>query len=366
MLTNKQRIWAILIPVIAGIMTASGIGLSNKAVVSAEPVSVKPASSVSMNWDSNSVTEIIEAYIKACGGSALSEIKAEKSIGTLRRGLSGKVPLEVVADAPGKWCYNQTFAWGDQACYGCDGKDAWIQDTKSIGEMSPRQRLDLQLCFDPHAPLKLCEFFAEMKVTGTEKVGEKEAVTVSAKSENGLATELAFAKETGLLIRAGDIRFGDYRDVGTVKRPYRIILGNNMEGTQRELVIEFTEIRHDGSPDDSLFTRPACVLSFKEAPLFTPRKQVDVSIGALEGCVGVYRHPKDPKVTFTVTRQTNHLMIKRTGWGQSIEIKPESELDYFIQFLGWEFHFIKNDTGKVMCLDIAAGQKLRAERIEQE
>lgn len=132
----------------------------------------------SKNSSSLSAAEIIENYIKASGGSALAEIKTETRKGMMLRGLTGKVPLETIAKAPGKWRYHQTFAWGDRVCCGFDGAIAWVQDTKSISRMSPRQRLDLQLQLDVQAQLNVRKFFPEMVIKGSEKVGEREATIV--------------------------------------------------------------------------------------------------------------------------------------------------------------------------------------------
>lgn len=329
---------------------SAGIGLSERAL--------PPGSTLT-------VTKVIENYIQASGGSALEDIRAEQKEGTLLRGTSGKVPLKIIAKAPGKWRYTQTFAWGDQVRFGTDGKTAWVQDTKSVKEMSPRQQVDMQLLFDVQAPLKMHEFYPEMNITGSETVNNREATTVRAQSPEGFITELAFDRETGLLLRAGDIGFEDYRDVGQVKRPFRILLGKNQDGRHRQMIMQFTEIRHDIEADDSLFLRPNCVLPLTEAPLYKSRKQVEVSIEALEACVGVYQHPQNPKLTYRVTRQQNHLMVKGPGWGQSFEIKPESETNYFIHFLGWEFHFIKDKSGSISHLEVMAGQTFKLKKLEE-
>jgi len=84
----------------------------------------------------------------------------------------------------------------------------------------------------------------------------------------------------------------------------------------------------------------------------------------MEDCVGIYQHPQNPKLSYRVSRQQNHLMVKGPGWGQSLEIKPESETDYFIRFLGWEFHFLKDEEGRVIHLEIVAGQTFRLKKIE--
>jgi len=289
-----------------------------------------------------SVAEIIEKYIQASGGPALAEIKTEIREGTMLRGVTGKVPLETIAKAPGQWRYSLTFAWGDQVCYGCDGASAWVQDTQAVSGMSSRQRLDLELLLDFQAPLNIRKFFPEVAIKGPEKVGDREATAIVATSKDGLRTELAFDNETGLLVRAGEMVFEDYRDVGPVKRPFRILLGKD-EGEKHLLMkLAFSETRHDLEVDDARFQPPACVLPFREAPLYKKRTRADVSLEALDACLGKYQHPERPEVVYTVTRQQNHLMLGRTDWrGQRIEIMPESDSRYFIEFLNQEFHFVK-------------------------
>ena len=313
--------------------------------------------------ENNETEKIIENYLSSCGGSALAEIKTEIRKGTMLRGASGKIPVEIIAKSPGKWRFDLTFAWGDRVCYGFDGTTAWVQDSKSVSPMNPRQRLDLQLILDIQAPLNIQKYYPVMALKGSEKVSGREAVTVMAATQDGINTELAFDNETGLLVRAGQIFFEDYRDVGSVKRPFRILLGREEGGKHLQMKIQFTKIQHNHEVDDFQFQQPACGLPSIEAPLYKQRNQVEVSIEALDACVGEYQIPELPDVTYTVTRQQNHLMLERTGWGQKFEIKPESEDDYFIQFLNWEFHFIKDASGKVTHLEIKANQRLKAKKI---
>jgi hypothetical protein len=309
------------------------------------------------------VAKIIAAYAQASGGQALAEIKSEVRKGTLMRGATGQVPLVIMAKAPGSWMYNQAFAWGDQICYGFDGTEAWVQDTRSIGPMSPRQLLDMRLLFDVQAPLKLGEFFTEMTGKGSEKVGTRDASTIRARTRDGLETELAFDRETGLLLRAGSIYFEDYRSVGKVRRPFRILLGSDEGEKHLQMKMQFSEINHNPDMDDALFRRPLCALPFKASTIYKSRKRVDVGSQAMDACVGVYREVGDPNVTFTVTRQQNHLMIASSGRLQRLEIKPESEVDYFIGFLEWEFHFIKDAAGRVTNLVIKANREIKTEKI---
>jgi hypothetical protein len=127
--------------------------------------------------------------------------------------------------------------------------------------MNPGEFLYLRLLLDIHAPLKIREFYPDMALAGTEMIDDKEAVVLSVKTPEGLCTTLSFDKKTGLLLRAGDIYFEDYRDAGQVKRPYRIIMNNGTDESHPRLLMQVREILHDQDTDDSFFqNRYACWL----------------------------------------------------------------------------------------------------------
>jgi len=229
--------------------------------------------------------------------------------------------------------------------------------------MDPRQRLDLQMILDPQAPLRLRELYPKMEPSGSEEVGEKPADTWIVVSPEGFRTELAFDRESGLLVRAGDLFLEDYREVEGARQPFRIRLGSHEEADFFPMALEIETVRCNIEVDASLFEKPVCFLSMGE-PLYKEPERKEVGIPALEACVGVFRHPTDPSVTFTVTRQEDHLMLGRTGRGLKIEIKPSSETDYFIGFLQQEFHFVKDASGQVIRLEMGADREFKAERID--
>ena len=343
-----------------GVLLAVTVGL-----VAGGPRSVVSGGDGSIaNRETISVAGVIERYITACGGQALAEVKVEKRTGTLVRGQSGRVPFIAISKAPGKWFYSQVFAYGDQVSYGCDGTAAWIQDTKGVDSLTGATRLELEMLLDVQAPLRLREFFPEMQLKGTEKRDGREMVLIQAKSRDGRSAELAFDNESGLLAKAGDLAFEDYRPIGKVKRPHRVYIGDDPGGFSLRLKMEFAEIVQDPPAEDSAFGRPSCALPMKVSPLLKPRRYIKVGNEAIEACVGVYQHPTNPGISYTVTRQQNHLMMERTGWGQAVEIMPESELDYSIRFLNYEFHFVRDSSGRVTALELGPERSIRAKRIK--
>jgi len=311
-----------------------------------------------------SVREIIEKFIQASGGSGLQQVMTEKRSGTLVRGISGAVPFETSATASGKWLYHQVFAYGDQVTYGCDGAQSWVQDAQAVRPLPTEEGLELALLLDPQMPSKLVEIFPEMEFKGEEKIGQKEAVLISATSAEGVHLELAFDRASGLLVRAGDLFFEDYRDVKNVMRPHTVWLGADLGQDSLRLRMQVTAIQQNADVDETVFARPACTLAVAPPVLYKLRKEIPVSSEARQACVGVYQAEDDANVYYTVTLQGEHLMIERTGMGTSLEILAESETDYFMRFLNLEFHFIKDSTGRITGLERGQDHGNKAKKIK--
>jgi len=308
--------------------------------------------------------DIVKRFVQASGGSELAKIKTEKRTGTLVRGVSGQVPFETTAEASGKWHYRQVFAYGDRASYGFDGGQAWIQDAEGVSVLPPEERLELSLFLDIQAPLHLERLFPTMTVKGSEKIGEREAIVLAAVTKEGAGFELAFDGATGLLLRAGDLFFEDYRDVGKGKRPFVIFLGKDDVRNPLRLKMQVSEVKQDIEIDESVFAKPAGALRPVPSLLYKLRKEVPAGRESLEALVGVYQSNADPKVLYTVTTQGPHLMIERTGWGTKYEILPESEMDYFMRFVNREFHFVKDAVGRVAGLEMGTDRAQTAKKIK--
>ena len=312
--------------------------------------------------DSLQISQILEKYLVACGGAeALDDIKTEFRKGTLVRGITGRVPFEIRSTAEGKWYYEQVFAWGDRIVYRSDGTFGWIQDTRQVSDIKPDEFLYLRLLLDVHAPLRLREFFPDMILAGSEMTGDKDAVILAAKSPEGLETELYFDIETGLLLRAGDIYFEDYRDAGKVKRPYRIIMGNGADENHLRLSMQITEIKHDQNMDNSYFSEPQCMLAPKDSPIYREWKETEPDTTAMDECVGEYQFAQGYNVN--ITRERDHLFFKITGGGIKYEIRPASDRDYFMKFNNLSFHFIEDDSGQVNHLELGPDRTRKAVRI---
>jgi len=311
--------------------------------------------------DSLQVTRIIEKYVQASGGDALAEITTEFRKGTLVRGSTGQVPFEIRSKAGGKWYYEQVFAWGDRVVYVSNGFNGWEQDTRQITDLKPEDFLYLRMLLDIHAPLRIREFYPEMVIAGSEMVGDRHAVILAAKSREGLNTELSFDKETGLLLRAGEMYFEDYRDVGKVKRPYRILLGDGSDENNPRLVMRFMKISHDQDIDDSYFSEPICLLAPKDSPIYIEWKETLPDTSAMKECTGEYQYA--PGYNLIITREQDHLFFKINDEGIKYEIRPASAIDYFIKYINLSFHFVRDSTGLVSHLELGPDRTRQAVRV---
>jgi len=100
------------------------------------------------------INDVLNRYITAVGGKALDDLKIVSRRGTLIRGNLGRVPFEMISKTGGKWYYKQIFAYGDVVCYGSDGKNNWVQDTREIRTMTDDEKNDLELILDIQLPLR--------------------------------------------------------------------------------------------------------------------------------------------------------------------------------------------------------------------
>jgi hypothetical protein len=309
-----------------------------------------------------SANEVIDKYINASGGSALNNVKTVKRKGTLVRGLKGKVPFELLYKSNNKWYYNQVFAYGDQVAYGSNGIDYWVQDTKSISVIEEEEKLDLQLIMDVKTPLNIRKLFPKIAIKESSELSSEKEIILNATTKTGVERELVFDLETGLLKKAGDISFEDYRLRGKLMLPHRIYIGKASKENPFYIMMEVSDVVLNDKIEDAIFNRPTHILAQKKSVLYTLRKQVVVNLIQMEKCVGVYQSITDTATTFTISLQKDHLMFAQNG-RRKIEIKPESELDYYIRFLNWECHFVKDNSGKIAFLEFGVDRKIRAKKI---
>jgi hypothetical protein len=107
--------------------------------------------------------------------------------------------------------------------------------------------------------------FSELRLEGTEKVGDHEAYIVVGQRDRKPPIQLYFDEQSGLLVRLvryadtalgwlpTQIDYADYRDTNGVKIPYRWTLAR----PSGRFTIQLTDVKQNVPVDDAKFAKPA-------------------------------------------------------------------------------------------------------------
>jgi photosynthetic reaction center cytochrome c subunit len=150
-----------------------------------------------------SVAEVLDHYVQALGGqAALDGVKSRiikttrliggnpESITTMYQKLPGKVLLARESPSYSLWV-------------GFDGTRAWAQDSlKSYwGLLNTPQRNAILRDSEIYQGSRIRSQYLNVKVRGTEKIGDEETFVVSGTSPEGTSEDFYFDVQTGLLLR---------------------------------------------------------------------------------------------------------------------------------------------------------------------
>ncbi len=225
-----------------------------------------------------SASQILSNYVVALGGEQnLKKIKtrlitAQQDVPTGPGGVNpAPAQVEIYQKAPNLLL---RVAKTNQATLlsGFDGTTAWGQDPR--GRVVPAVELEAireRRGADLYEPLNIAKEYSDLKVEGTEKVGDLEAYVLVGRPSEGIPERFYFDTKSGLLVRrltvvptaAGDspfqVDYEDYRNAGSgVKYPFRI----HMEpaGSRTELIthstIQVQQIQENIAIDDAKFVKP--------------------------------------------------------------------------------------------------------------
>jgi len=156
-----------------------------------------------------------------------------------------------------------------------DGHSGWMgMPGGRIREMQGGDLDGAAIDADLHLATHLKALFTEVKVHGSEKVGDHEAYFVIGERAEKPPIHLYFDQQSGLLVRM--VRFGetalgrmpvqidyaDYRDVGGVKVPYRWTLAR----PGGRFTIQISDVKENVPVDDAKFVKPAAPPEPAKAP----------------------------------------------------------------------------------------------------
>ncbi len=214
------------------------------------------------------VDPILDRYEKAIGGrEAWEKFTSQVMMGTIEvpsANLSGVVMVH--EKAPNKFM-TAVVINGAAFQQAFDGIQGWTDDPKNgLRDQTGPELAESKRGADFLHAFKMRRVYASMSVSGTEKIGDRDAYVVEAAvPEGGDPTKMYFDTRTGLLLRvisqnhdADGVtqlseEFDDYRDVDGVKVPFvwRQTVG------ETTYTLTFSEVHHNVELNDSEFAKPA-------------------------------------------------------------------------------------------------------------
>jgi hypothetical protein len=209
--------------------------------------------------------QLLEKYLHALGGSsAIDKVTTRVMKGTIDFG--GKsLPIDIYCKAPDERISFTHMPEGDSVT-AFNGHEGWLgMPGRPIREMRGSDLDGASIDASLHLATQLKEMFTEMRVRGTEKIGDQETYQVIGQREGKPPIRLYFDQQSGLLmrlIRYGDtalgllpaqIDYADYRDVNGVKVPYRWTLAR----PGGRFTIQVSEVQQNVPIDEAKFVKPA-------------------------------------------------------------------------------------------------------------
>ena len=220
--------------------------------------------------------EIIEKSITAMGGrAAIEKVKTRAMSGTLALSTpAGDIPgtVEVYNAAPNKV---RTVIKADLSQFGAgqllidqrfDGTNGYMINSMQGDQPITGNQLDnMKSSSFPHPFLDYKAKGMTVKMTGKEKVGDRDAYVLVLEPTTGSAVKQFIDAETYLPVRSvvkvntpqtGDIEqtadASDFRAVDGVKIPFKVNLTNAMQS----ITMTFTKIENNVAIDEKSFAKP--------------------------------------------------------------------------------------------------------------
>lgn len=210
--------------------------------------------------------DLLARYAKAIGGKeAVERLKTRAMKGSIMTAQGASLPVEVDREAPNKYIITITTPRGT-VTRGFDGATGWTLGGQGQRAMSLDELAQMKAEADFYREVDLKDRLPRARVTGKEKIGDRETYVMVARDTDNRRERLFFDTTSGLLFRRimytdtvlGSIPeqtdFEDYQNIDGVKLPMTVKVAgieNNANMTQK-----FTEVKHNVSFDAAKFKAP--------------------------------------------------------------------------------------------------------------
>jgi photosynthetic reaction center cytochrome c subunit len=218
--------------------------------------------------------QVFDKYLQDVGGAAaIEKIVSRVMKGTISFG-DRNVPIDIFSKDPDKRVSFTHTPDGDSVT-GFDGHEGWLGiPGHAVREMHGSDIDAAAMDADLHFAAHLKTMFSEVKVRGTEKVGDRDAYLVIGQRDGKTPLQLYFDEQSGLLVRLvrygetplgrmpTQIDYADYRDAGGVKIPFRWTLAR----PGGRFTIQVSEVKENVPVEDAKFARPAAPPEGQKGP----------------------------------------------------------------------------------------------------
>ena len=215
--------------------------------------------------DLPSSDDVLEKYIRAVGGAAaIQNVSSRLESGTVTFGAGASFPIEIISKSPSRRALIVHMPAGDNSTV-VDGRNGWYRSAAGpVRDMTKADTEGAKLDADLQFPIHATKRFQQLKVMGTEKVGDHDAVLVFATNLPEAPLELYFDRQTGLLFRQlrfgasplglnpTQIDYGDYKAFDGVQVPLHVVITQ----PNRTMDIHLTNVSQNVPIDDAKFAHP--------------------------------------------------------------------------------------------------------------
>ena len=222
--------------------------------------------------------EVLERSVKALGGrAALGALKSNLMTGTITISTpAGDIPgtIEILNTGPNK---SRTLIKADLTSLGAgqieidqrfDGHSGYVLDTlQGNRDITGNQLDNMKNSRFPHLFMGYKDIGTTAKLTGKEKVGDREAFVIELDPTSGSLSRQFIDAETYMPMKfvmkvdvpqlGGEVEqtteFSDYREVDGIKYPFRI----RSSSSAQNITIAISKVEHNVAVDDKLFVKPS-------------------------------------------------------------------------------------------------------------
>jgi photosynthetic reaction center cytochrome c subunit len=211
------------------------------------------------------VSQLLENYIRALGGSAAIEkitTRVEKGSTTFH---GQTQTVEIFTEAPDKQSIVRHMSGGESVVTTFDGQSGW----STAPNRPPREMHDADIAAarmdaDLQFPLHIQQIFPELRLEYPEKINDRDAYLLLAIREGQPPVKLYFDEQSGLLVRMTryaetplgrnptQIDYADYREVDGVEVPLSVT--TSQPGNTS--AIQFDEVHQNAPIDPAKFAGP--------------------------------------------------------------------------------------------------------------